>query len=103
MVYRDDKDLEGIEPQNIYDDEVFFQGYKSLRQNDAGLNGALEVPALRSLLPDLSGLHVLDLGCGFGDFARFARARRAASGTAIDIARRRRERAAVRTNDTAIT
>jgi hypothetical protein len=38
-------------PQNIYDDATFFEGYKSLRDGDTGLNGALEIPALHRLLP----------------------------------------------------
>ena len=72
-------------PQNVYDDPIFFEGYRKLRQDDVGLNGALEIPALRALLPDLTGLRVLDLGCGFGDFARHARDRGARSVTAVDV------------------
>ncbi|RMX07903.1 class I SAM-dependent methyltransferase [Corticibacter populi] len=72
-------------PQNIYDDPVFHAGYKALRQQDTGLNGALEVPALLAQLPDLCGLAVLDLGCGFGDFARHARTRGAAGVVAVDV------------------
>jgi SAM-dependent methyltransferase len=72
-------------PQNVFDEPIFFNGYKKLRQNDTGLNGALEVPALHSLLPDLSKRRVLDLGCGFGDFARYARGRGAQSVTALDV------------------
>jgi SAM-dependent methyltransferase len=75
-------------PQNVYDDPVFFDGYKNLRQGDTGLNGVLEVPALHALLPDLQGLSVLDLGCGFGDFARHARTEGAASVTAVDVSQR---------------
>lgn len=90
-------------PQNIYDDPVFFEGYKALRQNDAGLNGVLELPALHRLLPDLSNLNVLDLGCGFGDFARFARERGAASVMGVDISARMLEDAKTRTRDPAIT
>jgi len=71
--------------QNVYDNSAFFAGYKDLRQNDTGLNGALEVPALHAQLPDLSGLTILDLGSGFGDFARYARRRGARSVTALDI------------------
>ena len=41
-----------LTPQNIYDDTTFFDGYKALRDADTGLNGALEVSALRRLLPD---------------------------------------------------
>lgn len=72
-------------PQNIYDNPVFFQGYRQLREQDSGLNGALEIPALRSLLPDLAGKRILDLGCGFGDFARHACAQGALAVTALDV------------------
>ncbi|SMG01526.1 class I SAM-dependent methyltransferase [Burkholderia singularis] len=89
-------------PQNIYDDASFFEGYRALRQGDTGLNGALEFPALKRLLPDLTGLAVLDLGCGFGDFARYARAHGAASVTAIDISSRMLEAARERSDDHAI-
>jgi ubiquinone/menaquinone biosynthesis C-methylase UbiE len=78
-------DIVKDQPQNIYDDPGFFASYKDLRLNDTGLNGALEVPAIRRLLPDLYGKHVLDLGCGFGDFARYARDSKAASVTAVDV------------------
>jgi len=90
-------------PQNIYDDTAFFEGYKALRDADTGLNGALEVPALRRLLPELAGSHVLDLGCGFGEFARFARAQEAASVTGVDISARMLEEAVSRTSDPAVT
>src|SRR5262245_34716907 len=58
--------------QNIYDDEEFFVGYSRLRRSVEGLDGAAEWPALRALLPDLRGRNVLDLGCGFGWFCRWA-------------------------------
>ena len=41
--------------QNIYDDEVCFQGYGRLPGSVEGLEGAPEWPALRGLLPDLRG------------------------------------------------
>lgn len=72
-------------PQNVYDDPAFFEGYRNLRQRDTGLNGVLEVPAIHALLPELLGLHVLELGCGFGDFARHARSHGASAVTALDI------------------
>ena len=52
--------------QNIYDNETFFEGYKSIRDNKINANNLFEIPALFSLLPDLKGKTVLDLGCGFG-------------------------------------
>lgn len=91
-----------IQPQNIYDNPEFFEGYKTLRQNDAGLNGALEVPALRALLPALSGMRVLDLGCGFGDFARYASEQNAALITAIDVSEKMLSEAARMTDSASI-
>lgn len=75
--------------QNIYDDPDFFAGYAELRRTESGLNAALEQPALMSLLPaSFESLDVLDLGCGFGDFAATAVKRGAASATGIDISSR---------------
>lgn len=53
--------------QNIYDNETFFEGYKQVRENKANENNLFEKPALFSLLPDLRGLKILDLGCGYGE------------------------------------
>lgn len=55
------------EPQNIYDDPLFFEGYSLLRANPLNYNELLEQPAFHRLLPDLVGKSVLDLGCGSGD------------------------------------
>jgi ubiquinone/menaquinone biosynthesis C-methylase UbiE len=89
--------------QNIYDDPVFFAGYQELRTKGTGLNDVLEQPALMRLLPEsLVGLRVLDLGCGFGDFARKARSLGASSVLGIDISARMLEHARQRTNDAAI-
>lgn len=87
-------------PQNIYDNPQFFKGYKHLRDLDTGLNGVLEVPAMRALLPDLAGKHVLDLGCGFGDFARYARKQGAVAVTAVDLSQKMIEQAIQLTSDT---
>ncbi|MBU3113895.1 class I SAM-dependent methyltransferase [Clostridium lacusfryxellense] len=53
--------------QNIYDNEIFFEGYKQLRGNKNNYNNLQEKPAMQSLLPDLTGKTILDLGCGFGE------------------------------------
>ncbi|MBE6821411.1 MAG: class I SAM-dependent methyltransferase [Ruminococcaceae bacterium] len=52
--------------QNIFDNEIFFNGYKALRDSDCNANDLIEQPAMRKMLPDLKGKSVLDLGCGYG-------------------------------------
>ncbi len=52
--------------QNIFDNQTFFDGYKALRDGDCNANDLIEQPAMRKLIPDLSGKSVLDLGCGYG-------------------------------------
>ncbi len=52
--------------QIIFDNEQFFEGYKAIRERDTNLNDLLEQPAMKRLLPDLTGKTVLDLGCGYG-------------------------------------
>ena len=70
--------------QNIYDNPDFFESYKQLRQNDLGFNNLIEQPIIRSLLPNLHGKVVLDIGCGFGDFCRYAAAQGASKIKGID-------------------
>ena len=89
--------------QNIYDNEEFFEGYSRLGRSIEGLDGAAEWPALRALLPDLRGLDVLDLGCGFGWFCRWARQNGAAHVLGIDVSERMLVRSRATTQDTAIT
>ncbi|MBQ6868212.1 MAG: class I SAM-dependent methyltransferase [Clostridia bacterium] len=52
--------------QNIYDNEIFFDGYRKLRGKEGNANELFEMPALFSLLPSLENKRVLDLGCGYG-------------------------------------
>ena len=58
--------------QNIYDNPQFFEGYSQLGRSVEGLAGAAEWTALRAMLPDMRGRKVVDLGCGFGWFCRWA-------------------------------
>src|SRR5215472_8118555 len=88
--------------QNLYDDAEFFAGYSRLGRSVEGLEGAAEWPALRALLPDLRGLRVVDLGCGFGWFCRWAREHGAARVLGIDVSQRMLARAEAMTNDQAI-
>jgi SAM-dependent methyltransferase len=74
--------------QNIYDDPNFFAAYARLPRSIEGLEAIYEWPAFQRLLPPLSGLRVLDLGCGLGHFARWARAQGARDVTAVDLSER---------------
>lgn len=85
--------------QNIYDDREFFEAYSGLPRSVHGLDGAAEWPTLRGLLPGMSGLDVVDLGCGFGWFCRWAAAAGASSVLGIDLSEKMLARAANETAD----
>jgi SAM-dependent methyltransferase len=74
--------------QNIYDDEAFFDGYAGLPRSVHGLAAAPEWPTLRSLVGDVAGARVVDLGCGYGWFCRWAAGTGAASVLGIDLSER---------------
>lgn len=88
--------------QNIYDNPEFFAGYSQLGRSVEGLDGAAEWPALRALLPDLHGRNVVDLGCGFGWFCRWAREQGAARVLGLDVSDKMLARAREDTPDAAI-
>jgi SAM-dependent methyltransferase len=88
--------------QNIYDNPEFFAGYSQLPRSLVGLDGAPEWPALRALLPDMGGRNVLDLGCGFGWFCRWARQQGAARVLGIDVSDNMLARARADTRDAAV-
>jgi SAM-dependent methyltransferase len=88
--------------QNIYDDETFFAGYSRLPRSVLGLDGAPEWPVLRAMLPNLAGKRVLDLGCGFGWFCRFAAGEGARGVLGVDVSEKMLERARRETTDVCI-
>jgi SAM-dependent methyltransferase len=90
-------------PQNVYDEPAFFAAYAELPRSVHGLDGAPEWPALRAMLPPLAGLRVVDLGCGFGWFCRWAAAQGATSVLGLDLSERMLERAVRETEDPRIT
>jgi SAM-dependent methyltransferase len=89
--------------QNMYDNPDFFERYSQLPRSVEGLEGAPEWPVLRALLPDLRGRKVLDLGCGFGWFCRWARGQGASEVRGIDVSENMLARARVDTSDASIT
>jgi ubiquinone/menaquinone biosynthesis C-methylase UbiE len=89
--------------QNIYDNDEFFAGYSRLPRSVGGLDDAPEWPALRAMLPNLRGRTVLDLGCGFGWFCRWARENGAARVLGIDVSEKMLARARDTTPDAAIS
>ncbi len=71
--------------QNIYDDEVFFEHFKGLREDEINFNDVIETPIITAMLPDLNGKKVLDIGCGMGQHAKQYARMGAASVLGIDI------------------
>ena len=85
--------------QNIYDDPEFQAGYRRLPRSEQGLPGAPEWPEVEALLPDLAGRDVVDLGCGYGAFARWAAEVGASRVDAFDLSERMLARARELTGD----
>jgi SAM-dependent methyltransferase len=76
--------------QNIYDDPGFFAEYSTLQRSQQGLAGAPEWPSLRQMILSSSSntlpqSRVLDLGCGYGWFVRWARENGASYVKGVDI------------------
>lgn len=79
--------------QNVYDEAEFFSGYSQLPRSIHGLDGAAEWPTLRELVPSVAGRRVVDLGCGFGWFCRWAADEGAAEVLGVDLSANMLERA----------
>ncbi len=71
--------------QNIYDNETFFENFRSSRENAVNFNDCIETPILLSMLPDLRGKRILDIGCGMGQHAKQYSAMGAESVLGIDL------------------
>ncbi len=88
--------------QNIYDNQQFFNAYSQLSRSIHGLDGAPEWPAIRTILPNLQDKKVVDLGCGYGWFCRYAQEQGAASVLGLDISQKMLNKAAEMTQNTKI-
>ncbi|TPM07895.1 class I SAM-dependent methyltransferase [Mesorhizobium sp. B2-3-11] len=89
--------------QNIYDQPDFFAGYSQLGRSVEGLDGAAEWPALRAMLPDVAGLRIVDLGCGFGWFCRWAHEQGARQVLGLDLSEKMLARARAAGPDAGVT
>ena len=89
--------------QNVYDDGEFFAAYGQLPRSVDGLDAAPEWPALRAMLPPMTGARVVDLGCGYGWFCRWAVDAGAASVLGVDVSERMLQRAGADGIDTRLT
>ena len=85
--------------ENKYDEASFFENYSGMPRSTGGLEAAGEWQTFRSLLPELSRMQVLDLGCGFGWHCRYAREQHAASVTGVDLSANMLQRAREMTDD----
>jgi SAM-dependent methyltransferase len=88
--------------QNIYDDDAFFTAYSGLPRSVHGLDGASEWPRLRSMLPPVGDARIVDLGCGFGWFCRWAVEAGASSVLGIDLSENMLARAVAETSDPSV-
>jgi ubiquinone/menaquinone biosynthesis C-methylase UbiE len=88
--------------QNVYDNQNFFEAYAQLNRSVHGLNGAPEWPSIVRMLPSMEGLNVIDLGCGYGWFCRYAREKGAKHVLGLDISERMLNKARELTSDNAI-
>ena len=71
----------------IYDDPVFFKAYSRMDRSKYGLSAAGEWHQLEKLFPDVRGMTVLDLGCGYGWHSKYCAEHGAISVLGIDASR----------------
>ena len=73
--------------QNIYDNEKFYSEYSSMRDTELNANNLIEIPIMKTLLPDLKNKTILDLGCGNGAMSKFFIEKGAKRVVALDISK----------------
>lgn len=73
--------------QNIYDDKKFSDEYDKMRKEKKGYNAndLIEIPNFRKLLQDVKNKTILDLGCGYGENAKYYKEQGASYVLGIDI------------------
>lgn len=88
--------------QNIYDNQDFFSGYKSLRDGDKGLNELLEQPVMKKLLLPVQNKTILDMGCGLGHQIRSLLPQHPQQITGLDISQKMLHEAQSRTSSSGV-
>src|ERR1700760_2659099 len=89
--------------QNIYDDDEFYNRYSQLPRSRDGLESAPEWPSLRAMVGDVAGQRILDLGCGYGWFVRWALESGAERAHGVDISTKMISRAEEFSSDPGLT
>lgn len=86
-------------PQNVYDNSTFYDEYKNMRETNLNANELIEIPIMKSLIPELKGKRVLDLGCGNGSMSKYFIENGASYVLALDISNNMIEEAKEKNND----
>ena len=75
--------------QNPYDIELFSNEYDTMRKENKGTsaNDVIEIPTIRKMMPEVKGKAILDLGCGYGENAKYWKEQGASSVLGIDISK----------------
>lgn len=90
--------------ENKYNQPEFFSAYAKLPRSLHGLDGAPEWPTLRRMVGDVKDASVLDLGCGYGWFCRWAQETGGAKSVhGIDVSEKMLDRARAFPTHSAIT
>ena len=86
-----------------YDDPEFFRAYSQMDRSRHGLSAAGEWHQLEKLFPDVAGMTVLDLGCGYGWHSKYCAEHGAAFVLGLDISAAMAAEAKRRNPDPGIT
>lgn len=86
-------------PQNIYDNSLFYNEYKEMRETKVNANELIEIPTIKSMLPSIKGKRILDLGCGNGSMSKHFIEQGAEYVLALDISENMIEEAKEKNND----
>ena len=88
---------------NQNDNEEFFVQYAQMSRSRQGLSGAGEWHQFKDMFPDLKGMQVLDLGCGYGWHCQYAAEQGAEQVLGIDLSEKMIAEANTRNADERIT